>query len=87
MKINYEFNENENYEYVVDNDELKRVLKKIICKKAKWFYEMDFDDDKSNELINFFVYELDIVEELSQQFYEEIKNYFYQSACDEYWGF
>ena len=86
MRITYEFEENKNYEYIVDKKELKEFLVNVLLDNAKWLYDVDLRDEKSVRLAKYFVYELDLVEELAEQFYEEIKAYFYKNACDEYWG-
>lgn len=86
MKINYEFEENRPYEYKVDNSDLSAFLVNVLFDTTKWLYDVDLRDEKSVRLAKFFVYDLDLVEELAEHFYEEIKEYFYQRACDEYWG-
>ena len=71
MILNYEFDD-EDYEYDASWNECRFIIKKELNKMTK------------EDLIDFILNDIDSDEQLEEYFEEDIKDYYYDDACECY---
>lgn len=84
MYLKYEFGDYGEFEFDVDFYNLKKALVEIMCKNLKQKHKDLYDDNGAHQMAMYVVYDLDIVDELSECFLEELQEYFYNDAKEEY---
>lgn len=84
MFIDYSFDDEENYTYEVDYDELKKAIVKILCNNAHCVNGKLFEPNGAYQVAMYVVYNLDLVDSLSENLEDELREFFEDKAYEKY---
>lgn len=82
MKLVYE--ELNEFEFEVEDRELKDALVKLLCEHLKSKEKSNYSETGAYQMAMYVVYELDLEEQIAEYFEDELKQYFYNDASDYY---
>ena len=91
MIFNYEFGGEDNfwggdrYEYEVDYDEIRKALVKILCDGSRDKHRKLYSEDGNYQMAMYVVYELDVIDALTEYYEDDLKDYFEDKARDAFY--
>ena len=79
--------ENSAYTYTIDEEQADKALQDILVDDIRYFTAKTVDEKSIKKVLQYvfdFIIDSDIREALIDQYNEELKNYFYDDAREEY---
>ena len=84
MIIKYEFDDESYYEFEPEYKELQKALVNILMDNCKYTNGKTFSEDGAYQMAMYMVYYVDVFDELCECFEDDLYDYFYDKAKEEY---